>query len=1457
VANPFDQFDTPAGNPFDQFDNAVPKETDAEFIMRTTPELVTPPQRSLINRLTGGAITMRGDEGFQVAPTGFAPSQALQAVEPVLANPEIQAMGQRLTGAVGGSLVGGAAGSLAGGVGAIPGAILGGLAGAAAVEPRAQAITPREESLAETGINLASAGLPPLGRVGTMLPALERVINPRLLQAAGEAAYGVGVGEAQLAGQTLLEQGRLPTLEEARNTALLGGLIGAAGGAALPTPQAPQIPKSTQILADAAKPAPLANVAAETASATQGSPYALQESINKMVNIQPNPPANASIGGAIDNALGPILPESLAGLPENAAVTRAASQERALAAQRLDEIIAGGKPTVSAKESAEAIEQQLAQREVFERQAQLEEQFRLAKAEEAIQQAEAARLAQPEQVILTSSPANQQLQMLDTRPGMAQAERARLLQQIEAETPVLPQVSEPMLSPQAQRMQDEFGRVNPQILGPLAGGGIGGVTGFATTERQEGESEQEFQARRLRNAALGTIGGTVGGGLVTQVASKALAKPIRNYTSPVLKEVDTILTPKEGSESLFEKIGDAYTNFRYRYNTRYAPIGEAQRSLYKDTGRTFTPNRYYDLERGFERLAGAPVQAEGEVELLQNVIGKLPKENVPHFDTYLTLARIEDRLTQDPTRKRVGDWTLAKAQQGLADLEAEIGPDAYQQVQQAGQEFQDVMKRSLQIQVDSGRMSQDLMDRVLASNDFYAPFKVLKYYEGEEGFVKGAGRRIPSSEQLAKKITGIDDTDFRIDAPSNVAAEQVYKGYILAQKNRKLRELATLSKLDTDGDYVNVIGPDTDARQGYEKVSYFVNGDKRYMEVSKPIADSLAGLDGQETGMILGGLGKISSVFKAGATGLSVPFNLSNALIFDPIRLGIISRYGFRGPQDFLWTAIEWPKALASSVSGNLLNKPNALYDEWIRSGAANSTLARVLTPEAFASRMPKNMKVGETLVESNFGLEKPLKAASLLSNTLEETTKLWGLQRAKRLERLDELSPAEFERRWPEIVTEIRNYAGSPDFARAGVDMKPLNIILPFLNPRWQGATADFARLNPFRQGNAKDAGAAWARMGSLIALPAAALAVYNLQDDNAEDYKQIPQEEKDRFYHIPLYQDAEGKATVLGTGTPYRFANKDGVQIRGYYRVPKREFPGLIGNTIEDFVNYAKDTNPQGFTDIASNFSEKFLETMSPINLSGDTTQQRLSSAASGLNPAIRLPIEIAANRNFFTGRETVPRERLAASPELRYTENTPDVYKDVAKSMPDALPEVLRSPANLQQITEGLTGGFVRQFAPPKVSPGNPQEGVSPMLGRFYRSERTDNQQLLEDAEAAERGRADMRIQAQEIASELAEIILSKETPEERQKVLIDAVRGGLVTPDVERQLTEEIQDSQRGLTYEDRVIKRSYSVAGGFRAQYYAKKLAEIPAEQRAAYLAEQARKGLLTNDVAEQLSQLIQ
>lgn len=100
--------------------------------------------------------------------------------------------------------------------------------------------------------------------------------------------------------------------------------------------------------------------------------------------------------------------------------------------------------------------------------------------------------------------------------------------------------------------------------------------------------------------------------------------------------------------------------------------------------------------------------------------------------------------------------------------------------------------------MNSGRISQETLNNIVESNDFYAPFLVLKHLEDSES-TSATGQRIDTTKQLAQMITGIDDTDFRLGNFIDAAYDRILTGYMLADKNLKMQELYALSQIDETG----------------------------------------------------------------------------------------------------------------------------------------------------------------------------------------------------------------------------------------------------------------------------------------------------------------------------------------------------------------------------------------------------------------------------------------------------------------------------------------------------------------------------------------------------------------------------------------------------------------------------------------------------------------------------------
>lgn len=1083
----------------------------------------------------------------------------------------------------------------------------------------------------------------------------------------------------------------------------------------------------------------------------------------------------------------------------------------------------------------------------------------------------------------------------------------------------------------------EAGVVLRQAIAPTAGGAAGAVTGLVGTERQPGETEEQFQARRLRNAAV-----LAGAGFLGTSAAAAAARRIRVGRAPVttnreLASIRETLKPTENVESL--SVRDLYYDMLTRLNSARAPIEKMQRSIFGQAGKKFVAGKYYDLADRAEALSGSVVQAQREAGQIANLVGSFSDSNLQsRFPEYLVLKRIEDRMRRMPEerarledqvgiaeaeldaakqkfagnrtlqsaasvnarkadlrealkaldeeadRLRVNGWSLDDPNMknptvGLDALKQEVGPQKFAEMEQKGQEFQSIMLDNLRDQVDSGRMSQETFNAIANSSDFYAPFKVLRHYENVDAPTYG-GSSMLNSRSLIQKITGIDDADLKLANPLEPAFEQVYKGRILSANNRFLRELATLTRLDPNGDFIRMLGPNQQARQGYQAVPFLRNGQVQRMEVPRDVYEALNVHSSlAEKTFMMNTLKAGSTLFKAGATALNVPFQFRNAFSFDPARLAIMSKMGIKNPVDAMkLVAIDLPVGLWTSIRTSA-GRPNELGEKWLSSGAANSTFSRALTPESFAKSLPREENLAQWGLRTGGGLKWFTKAAAQVGSVLENSTKITGLKRALEgkdyervrtvqtaqgpkqitekvnLEELRKTNPVAAERAWKEIVHEVRNYAGSPDFSRMGTDMGIMNVVLPFSNARWQGFASDANRLL-----NREDSAgtAARLRLLTLVGLPAAGLAAWNLRPDNKEDYDQLPERERMRGFHVPLYTNRDGSWTFFprnmdGSKNPPRYSkDPDGNDVRDYFVMPKREMPQLMANSMEGFVNFLQTEDPEAFRQIGNTL----LNTAAPVSLEGRNADERVQSAMSGINPIIRTPMEVALNRDMFRQRNIIPESQmpgLQTRPDLAYAPSTPQVYKDIAGYLPDIVPSRLRSPAVVQKIIEDATGGFTRQF----INPANqPDLTAFQRLTRGFRRSANMEMADVENAMEASGGEAvALTTRERELAANIMDNY-RKSTRPDRDAVLSSIVQQGVqngqINQNVYRRLAQDYKEEQLNYTPEE---KRINNLSKRQRAFYYLDRLNAMDKAKIPAYLQDARGKQLLDPEVEALIIQL--
>jgi len=863
---------------------------------------------------------------------------------------------------------------------------------------------------------------------------------------------------------------------------------------------------------------------------------------------------------------------------------------------------------------------------------------------------------------------------------------------------------------------------------------------------------------------------------------------------------------KEGpaKKTLLERAKELPGDFTRKVVSRFSPLSKYEKEIMGAE----KPN--IPLGKKFEQVAGASGKGEAGVRQLESDVIAPIKNNYDDFNTYLALKRSEDRLLTDPELRKVGSYTLDDIKQALGHMETKLGPELANKFTESASKYQALMDDMLKTQVDSGRISKAAYDAIKQENKFYAPFAVMKYVDEGGGL---GGSNIATTEQIIKAIKGIQDDTFELKDLLQTSAEKIYKANILAEKNKAMLALADVAKLDKESKFFKIVPLGSKPKAGNSVVSFFENGVEKMIELPEDVAKSINGMSASEADIASSVLNAAYKPMRLGATGANLAFSLVN-LLTDSMSTALISKYGINSVKDMVKFPLQFLDSLATSFAGNFKVSGGKFleeYNDFLKSGAANSTFSEALRPESFKTTV--GAKRSYNVLDN----------VAKFSNAMEETGKILGLKRGKEFEKLALMNPAERSAALERIVTEVRNYGGSPDFAKRGDAAKGLNLMIPFFNARLQGATRDISRL--FGKDGAKEAGKAWFRLSAGVGLPTAGLMAVNLSDENFDDYMQINPTERANYWMIPK--------------TTY-FTDSQGNKVRDYYRFPKRGVMQPFANTIENMIMFAKTKNPDAFKTTAG----QLISYISPINLEGKDGSERLQSVVGSLNPLIKIPAEVGSNKNFFFKSDIVPRSLQNVDARYQYNKSTPEIYKKIG--------DILNvSPLKLQHTATGFTGGFTNQFAIGKPEEGRSQLTELPVFKKFNRSTQLNTEDFQSEIDKALSEQATKGLITKRKAQDLHEQ-LSKLPKDEANAITRKLLQ---TDPETFKKLKEISKQEKLGLSYQDKQIA-SLNVKNGERAKFIHKQALKLKTrEEKNAYIEDLRKKKVITPEVFVQLKKL--
>ncbi|RKY32391.1 MAG: hypothetical protein DRP74_02650 [Candidatus Omnitrophota bacterium] len=561
-------------------------------------------------------------------------------------------------------------------------------------------------------------------------------------------------------------------------------------------------------------------------------------------------------------------------------------------------------------------------------------------------------------------------------------------------------------------------------------------------------------------------------------------------------------------------------------------------------------------------------------------------------------------------------------------------------LEQTAQRLYAYQKRVLHTLVDSGNMSQQQYDLILARNPNYIPFdRVIESVDTSS--LPVSKKRFTGARSPIKRIKG---SELEIHNPIESMIKNTYRIMDIAERNTVARGVAKLSKvLPEDISPVKIpIVPLANAKKvltkiikqhkelkpllkirpsmvaQYEKatetifgpspfkpkgnvIEYFENGKRQYIEVTPNLYQAMTGLNETSLGLMTEIMSKPAHWLRVGAT-ITPEFMFRNP-IRDQLTALMQTNFGFK------------PFVDTGGSIADILGK-SEVYVDWLRSGGAYSGFV-----ELSRSNLQKSLKELQRRPSLLKNLNIISKAQDI-SQLFEQATRLGVYKRA-------------IKKGMTPVEAGYQSREATVDFARKGAKTKDINAVIAFFNAGIQGIDKSF------RTAKADPAGFAIKGITS-ITIPS--LLLY-LKNRNDPDYKEIPRWERDLFW----------VTKVRNT----------------YVRVPKPFLYGQIfGSLPERFMEYLDTQDPGAFDKIDKSLYDALL----PV--SGDPASGILATAIKPL-------IENATNWSFFRERPIVPESRERLLPEEQYGKYTTETAKLLGKV--GKYP-----PAKIENLAQGWFGG-----------------------------------------------------------------------------------------------------------------------------------------------------------------------
>lgn len=570
---------------------------------------------------------------------------------------------------------------------------------------------------------------------------------------------------------------------------------------------------------------------------------------------------------------------------------------------------------------------------------------------------------------------------------------------------------------------------------------------------------------------------------------------------------------------------------------------------------------------------------EKGVRSFEDIIKDIPQKEHKDFSAYLVALH-------DLDLHRNGQMPTFTLKEDLATVKQYEKNPTFKSAAKDIHRFQDYMLAEL---VNNGILKPETYHLLRNKYPNYVPFFRDFSAESMDGFFSSSKGFV----NVANPIKRFKGSTRDIIDPLESIVKNTYQFYNAIERNHVGVTFAKLAKKPGIGTIVEEVRGNRPAKSTDNTFSVWVKGKKVVYETTPELAQAMKMMNKDTSNFITKILQYPASWLRAGST-VTAGFAITNALR-DTISAGVFSKHGFLPVVDTF-------RGLAHFL------KKDQLYWDYIKSGGAHAAMVS-LDRDYLSGHLRELFSRKSTLSKV---ARNPMEVLRAISEATEVATRLGEFSNARKgyTGLYSRLTKTNLK---PKSLGEasIASRDITIDFSRTGTHTKSWNKIDAFFNATIQGGDK---LVRAWRD----DPKGMTIKSTLFITLPT--IALWYLNKDNTA-YQELPQWEKDTFFHIPAGDK--------------------------FVKIPKPFELGLLyGTTFERMLQYFDDKenrrNSVGF----KGFGDRVKETLIP-----------------DISPTFFVPIyEWAFNFSDFRQRNIVPQSQEKLPDKLQYGSNTSMVARKI---------------------------------------------------------------------------------------------------------------------------------------------------------------------------------------------------